>query len=289
MERRVDRIETRVADRACRKPAHAAVVEVGGIAADVALRCGAAVVGIVQRGVAVERIDVVRFAVFKTIVQDGGNHIHVVCIGGLGLNDGGQRDDLVERVVAGGDIGLQILHAGLKVVEEAAERRLHGFVFKEIVRIREEIALQQIILLVGVRDVGDKVVIAEIDGVARLEDLVLRVQAVFFEDFRKALDRDALREGDALDLLAEIRSGLQFVDQRLVIKVRLKVERACREVLHLGCKRAIQGEKLRLFNGVALVQNVGKLVGCDILRDRDGHRGFHPVDSEKVVGAADQI
>ena len=82
------------------------------------------------------------------------------------------------------------------------------------------------------------------------------MQAVFFEDFRKAFDRDALREGDALDLLAEIRSGLQFVDQRLVIKVRLKVERACREVLHLGCKRAIQGEKLRLFNGVALVQNV---------------------------------
>ena len=90
------------------------------------------------------------FAVFQTIVQDSGNHIHVIRICGLGLNDRRQRDNLVHGVAAGLNIGLKVLNAVLKVVEEAAQRHLYRFVLKEIVRVGEQITLELVVFLVSV-------------------------------------------------------------------------------------------------------------------------------------------
>ena len=153
-------------------------------------------------------MDVMLRAVFQSVAQNSGDHIHVVRICGFCLNDGSERDDLIRGIAGFRNVIAHFIGELIfKVIEEAVKDRFYRIVFKELVRIREQIALELIVAVTCVRDGCNIRVAVVIRRVAGFKDLVCSVQAVFFQQSGKLLHRDALTEHDG-DLFAEIRAGL---------------------------------------------------------------------------------
>ena len=147
-------------------------------------------------------------AAFQSIVQNSGNFIHIFCICSLCLNDGSERNDLIRGIAGFRNVIAHFVGELIfKVIEEAVKDRFYRIVFKELVRIREQIALELIVAVTCVRDGCNIRVAVVIRRVAGFKDLVCSVQAVFFQQRGKLLHRDALTEHDG-DLFAEIRAGL---------------------------------------------------------------------------------
>ena len=300
IERGLDRLDTGVADRAGGQ----SLEGVGVIARDEGRTDALGhvrilAVGIIDGTVAVELGNAVGAAVLETVVQDRGDIVHILLVRCLGLDDRGDREDLVEGITGlrgllleGGFLGVtEVLllmrdNLGLVVVEEFFDRDLGILADIEVIGIREEVALEAIVALVVIRDIlQEGVVLVKGGGVAHVEEgLDIRGNALLIQQGRDFEHIHTFGDLDCHDI-GTVRVALQGVDDRLIVLVGVELELTLAEVVDRRGDLSVHLEEPRLADNAVVLEDIGDLVEGGVLRnaDRDGADVLGTRDTEHIV------
>lgn len=154
-------------------------------------------IGIEGGGVALQPVDAILRAKSQAVVEDGGDIGHVLGVGGLPLDDGGQGDHLVQRHSGGGDVFLQIRGAVLEVVHQLAHHGIDLLALVEIVGVGEKVALQLVILARNGGNGGYGLVAVKVGGVDGRQEILLGADTVLLQKGGGLQGGGAFGEGDA--------------------------------------------------------------------------------------------
>ena len=290
VQRGVDRVEARAADGAGRKP-------LGGIgvvpafigAADVFRHEGLLAVRVIGGRVGFQLFEDGVLAL-EPVVEHRGDPVHVLLIGGLGLDHGGQRERLVQRHAAVGGFFADLLgQLGVAVGDQLAHRLLRVLVLEKLVGVREQVALQTVIPLGAVGDLPQHgEILVQLGALDHGEGVLRGADAAAFQLRGDLRGVHALRERH-LDGIHAVFGGLDGVDQRKVIHTRGDLVAAAAEFLGRVGHGGVQPEEAEVLHRARLVEDLRDLGERRVLGDLHRDGDVLPAGAHHVVEAGHRV